>query len=92
LKLKLQLNVNLNPALTLPPKWQRQRTRNETCLSEASSFHFPLALSLWRKPEGQRHRGRLFLLTFFGEAKKVSGSRATPGDLSWCKTKSKQKA
>jgi len=30
-------------------------------------------------PKGQRRRGRLSLLTFFGEAKKVSGCRATPG-------------
>jgi hypothetical protein len=29
-------------------------------------------------PEGQWQRGRLSLLTFFGEAKKVSGCRATP--------------
>ncbi|WP_395010533.1 hypothetical protein, partial [Undibacterium sp.] len=28
--------------------------------------------------EGQWQRGRLSLLTFFGEAKKVSGCRATP--------------
>jgi len=33
-------------------------------------------------PQGQRRRGRLSLLTFFGEAKKVSGRRATPGILS----------
>jgi hypothetical protein len=33
-------------------------------------------------PKGQRRRGRLSLLTFFGEAKKVSGCRATPGILS----------
>ncbi|MBF8176083.1 hypothetical protein [Herminiimonas contaminans] len=31
-------------------------------------------------PQGQRRRGRLSLLTFFGEAKKVSGCRATPGN------------
>ena len=30
------------------------------------------------EPEGQWQRGRLSLLTFFGEAKKVSGCRATP--------------
>jgi hypothetical protein len=33
-----------------------------------------------RTPKGQRRRGRLSLLTFFGEAKKVSGCRATPGN------------
>jgi len=31
-------------------------------------------------PKGQRRRGRLSLLTFFGEAKKVSGRRTTPGN------------
>jgi hypothetical protein len=30
-------------------------------------------------PEGAANRGRLSLLTFFGEAKKVSGCRAAPG-------------
>ena len=32
-----------------------------------------------REPEGRRTWGRLSLLTFFGEAKKVSSRRATPG-------------
>ena len=32
-----------------------------------------------REPEGRRYLRRLSLLTFFGEAKKVSGRRATPG-------------
>ena len=31
-------------------------------------------------PKGQRRRGRLSLLTFFGEAKKVSSRPATPGN------------
>ncbi|TFI17645.1 hypothetical protein E4P30_26740, partial [Herbaspirillum sp. 3C11] len=31
------------------------------------------------KSEGPGSRGRLSLLTFFGEAKKVSSRRATPG-------------
>jgi hypothetical protein len=31
-----------------------------------------------REPERQRLRGRLLLLTFFGEARKVSSRRATP--------------
>jgi len=30
------------------------------------------------EPEGQWQRGRLFWVTFFGEAKKVTGCRATP--------------
>jgi hypothetical protein len=54
-------------------------SRSETCLSAASSFRFPPAPALSREPEGQRLRGRLSLLTFFGEAKKVSSRRATPG-------------
>ncbi len=37
-------------------------------------------------PQGKRRRGRLSLLTFFGEAKKVSGRRATPGKSSRRKT------
>jgi hypothetical protein len=35
------------------------------------------ALHNWA-PEGQWQRGRLFWVTFFGEAKKVTGCRATP--------------
>ena len=31
-------------------------------------------------PQGQRRRGRLLLLTFLGETRKVSGCRATPGN------------
>ena len=68
-------------ALTLPLQGAAKRIRNETCLSEASWFHFPLGCRLWWGPEGQRLCGRLFLLTFFGEANKVSGSRAAPGEV-----------
>jgi hypothetical protein len=46
------------------------------------------ALHNWA-PEGQWQRGRLSLLTFFGEAKKVSGRRATP-DLQNSKQQQKQ--
>jgi hypothetical protein len=35
---------------------------------------------LFGNPEGAASRGRLSLLTFFGEAKKVSGCRAAPGN------------
>ena len=35
------------------------------------------ALHNWA-PEGQWQRGRLFWVTFFGDAKKVTGCRATP--------------
>ncbi len=46
---------------------------------EASFEAFPFfVLHNW-EPEGQWQRGRLFWVTFFGEAKKVTGRRATPG-------------
>jgi hypothetical protein len=67
----------------LPKKYRAKRTRNEICLStehsEGELFRFPLCPVLFREPEGQHLRGRLSLLTFFGEAKKVSSRRATPG-------------
>ena len=44
----------------------------------SSTSHFCPAQT--ETPQGQRCRGRLSLLTFFGEAKKVSGCRATPGN------------
>ena len=49
-------------------------------MSECSEFlTLPIFdLRNW-EAEGQWQRGRLSLLTFFGEAKKVSGRRATPG-------------
>ncbi|GAB3541957.1 hypothetical protein GCM10027343_13200 [Noviherbaspirillum agri] len=46
---------------------------------KASWFRFPLGRSLVREPGGQRLRGRLSLVTFFGETKKVTGCRAAPG-------------
>jgi hypothetical protein len=53
-------------------------------VSERSEFRpLPIfCLAQTGTPKGQRRRGRLSLLTFFGEAKKVSGCRATPGILS----------
>jgi hypothetical protein len=54
----------------------------EVGVSERSEFR-PLPIFCFAQtgtPQGQRHRGRLSLLTFFGEAKKVSGCRATPGN------------
>ena len=53
----------------------------ESLVSEpqASFKAFPFFdLHNW-EAEGQWQCGRLSLLTFFGEAKKVSGRRATPG-------------
>jgi hypothetical protein len=51
-------------------------------LSERSEFVSPPDLRLMTPgtPEGLRTCGRLSLLTFFGEAKKVSSCRATPGE------------
>ncbi|MNR77867.1 hypothetical protein D3C72_85500 [compost metagenome] len=67
-------------ALTLPfvrgRKWIKKWT-----LSERSEFR-PLPIfcpAQTGTPKGQRLCGRLSLLTFFGEAKKVSGCRAAPG-------------
>jgi hypothetical protein len=56
----------------------------EVGVSERSEFRpLPIFCSAQTgTPQGQRRRGRLSLLTFFGEAKKVSGRRATPGNPS----------
>jgi hypothetical protein len=51
-------------------------------LSERSEFvSLPIFYSVTTgTPKGLALRGRLSLLTFFGEAKKVSGCRAAPGN------------
>ncbi|HTD05466.1 hypothetical protein [Undibacterium sp.] len=66
--------------------WQKMDQKQT--LSERSEFRlFPIfchaqnVMALASSPEGQVC-GRLSLLTFFGEAKKVSGRRATPGQQS----------
>ena len=54
----------------------------EVGVSERSEFR-PLPIfcpAQTGTPKGQRRRGRLSLLTFFGEAKKVSSRPATPGN------------
>jgi len=59
-----------------------QKMEKEVGVSERSEFR-PLPIfcpAQTGTPKGQRRRGRLSLLTFFGEAKKVSGRRATPGN------------
>ena len=59
-----------------------QKMEKEVGVSERSEFR-PLPIfcpAQTGTPQGQRRRGRLSLLTFFGEAKKVSGRRATPGN------------
>jgi hypothetical protein len=46
---------------------------------ERSEFlALPIFVSHNWETEGQWQRGRLFWVTFFGEAKKVTGCRATP--------------
>jgi hypothetical protein len=47
---------------------------------QAIFVSFPLWRSfLWVPPKGAASRGRLSWVTFFGEAKKVTGCRAAPG-------------
>jgi hypothetical protein len=46
---------------------------------KASCGHFPFFDLHKREPEGQRSAVAFFGLHFFGEAKKVSSHRATPG-------------
>ncbi len=45
----------------------------------------PESASSTGKSEGPASLGRLLLVTFLGEARKVTSRRATPGDLSWFK-------
>ena len=70
-------HLGFPPLATLPLAGREKRTRNKSCLSEASFFCFPLFPS--RQRGSQRRRGRLFWPTFFGDAKKVGSRRATPG-------------
>ena len=86
-QLRLPLFLTWNSALALPVKRCAGRIRSDRCLSVASFGRFPSGASIEREPEGQRLRGRLSLLTFFGEAKKVSSCRATPGKSLRRKTK-----
>jgi hypothetical protein len=48
---------------------------------QTSCFRGPTVFRNVGDPEGVRDSGRLSLLTFFGEAKKVSCRRATPGSV-----------
>jgi len=61
-----------------------QKMEKEVGVSERSEFRpLPIfCIAQTGTPKGQRRRGRLSLLTFFGEAKKVSSRPATPGILS----------
>ena len=71
---------DFHPLLTLPIVKDRKWIKKASLSEPKASFEaFPFfVLHNW-EPEGQWQRGRLSLLTFFGEAKKVSGRRATPG-------------
>src|SRR5450830_910554 len=57
-------------------KWKKKEKLSER--SEFFSSHFLLRSA--GHPEAAGSRGRLSLLTFFDEAKKVSGCRAAPGN------------
>ena len=71
---------NLHPLLTLPIVQDRKWIKKASLFEPKASFEaFPFFVLLNWVAEGQWQRGRLSLLTFFGEAKKVSGRRATPG-------------
>jgi hypothetical protein len=52
------LPLLLNPAWTLPQKFNAKRTRNESCLStersEGEFFRFPFCIEFWRVPVAQR--------------------------------------
>ena len=69
------------------PLWMRRRAQVQAdqgsrCLSEASLARPRLnrAPQVARsEAEGRSNQGRLFLLTFFGEAKKVSRMPGNPG-------------
>jgi hypothetical protein len=54
---------------------------NTKRLRQPSCFRGPTLFRNVGNPRGARDSGRLSLLTFFGEAKKVSCRRATPGSV-----------
>ncbi|RJX33032.1 MAG: hypothetical protein C4516_03030 [Oxalobacter sp.] len=56
---------------------RQKRIKKQKLFERSEFFCFPLWPS--RQRGSQRRRGRLFWLTFFGETKKVSSRRATPG-------------
>ncbi len=67
--------VPIEPAAAAERKVDQKDSRSEATLS------FPLFASLRRGPSagGLALWGRLLLLTFLGETRKVSGCRAAPG-------------
>jgi hypothetical protein len=57
------------PATPLPLMWCRNRIRNETCLSAASSFRFPILALQQREAAGQRLAAAFLWLTFLWRSK-----------------------
>jgi len=70
--------IPIEPAVAAERKVDQKDSRSEATLS------FPLFASLRRGPSegGLALWGRLLLLTFLGETRKVSGCRAAPGAFS----------
>ena len=70
---------DFHPLLTLPIVQDRKWIKKALLFEPKASFKaFPFFVTHNWEPEGQWQRGRLFWVTFFGEAKKVTGCRATP--------------
>jgi hypothetical protein len=59
----------VKPLGTLPLMRRRNRIRNETCLSAASSFRFPIFALQQREAAGQRLAAAFLLLTFLWRSK-----------------------
>jgi len=70
--------IDLHPLLTLPIVQGKKWIKKASLFEPQASFEaFPFfVLHNW-EAEGQWQRGRLSLLTFFGEVKKVSSCRST---------------
>jgi hypothetical protein len=77
--LPLVFDFDFNPLLTLPIVQDRKWIKKVLLFEPKASFNtFPFFVLRNWEPEGQWQRGRLFWVTFFGEEKKVTSSRATP--------------
>ena len=74
----LILYVLILPHVQMPIAWMKNGIKRCNCLSEASCLHRPIFRPRNWEPEGRRYLRRLLLLTFLGEARKVSGCRVTP--------------
>jgi F0F1-type ATP synthase assembly protein I len=64
--------------VALPIVHNRKWKKKALCLSVASFKAFPFFVMHNWAHEVQRYLRRLFWVTFFGEAKKVTGCRVTP--------------